>query len=143
MVIPNSIEQKWHDYRTALKKIAREKTIDDTVSDGIEMAGWRVEEATEMYKKDASTQPHKHNKTETKGSRNSNRSTDTTGPRLRRTQVSYIHKNPPNNRHHTQSSQSPAWMGLADWKGRETLDGQGSSPRQFSKTETRSRASDS
>ena len=85
MVIPNSIEQKWHDYRTALKKITRQKTNDDTVSGGIEMAAWRVEEATEMYKKDASTQHRHHTKTETKGSRNPNRSADTTGPRLRHT----------------------------------------------------------
>ncbi|KAL2071269.1 hypothetical protein VTL71DRAFT_12504 [Oculimacula yallundae] len=53
-LIPDSVEQFWHEWRAAMKKTEQEYTGDDVISDTVEMAGWGVEEATEKNKKDAS-----------------------------------------------------------------------------------------
>jgi hypothetical protein len=37
-----------------MKKATREVTGDDTINDGVEMAGWGVEEAEKNNKRDAS-----------------------------------------------------------------------------------------
>ncbi|KAK0102394.1 hypothetical protein ONS95_006014 [Cadophora gregata] len=53
-LIPDSVENFWHEWRASMKKAEQEFTGDDVVSDAVEMAGWGVEEATEKNKKDAS-----------------------------------------------------------------------------------------
>jgi hypothetical protein len=54
-VIPDSIQQKWHDWRAAFKQAEREATGHEVLSEGAEMAGWGVEEAQRKNKQEAST----------------------------------------------------------------------------------------
>lgn len=53
-VIPDSVKDKWTEWRQSMKQAERELTGSEDVSDGVEMAGWGLEEATEQNKKDAS-----------------------------------------------------------------------------------------
>ncbi|KAK2625416.1 hypothetical protein QTJ16_004728 [Diplocarpon rosae] len=53
-LIPDSIEKFWHEWRASMKTAEQEFTGNDAVSEGVEMSGWGVEEATENNKKDAS-----------------------------------------------------------------------------------------
>ncbi|KAJ8062313.1 hypothetical protein OCU04_008860 [Sclerotinia nivalis] len=53
-MIPESIKNAWHEWRTAMKKAEHDITGSDKINDGVEMAGWGVEEAEERNKKDAS-----------------------------------------------------------------------------------------
>jgi len=48
--IPDSIEEKWHNYRKSLKKAEVENLGSDDISEHIEMAGWGVEEAERRNK---------------------------------------------------------------------------------------------
>ncbi|RDL39097.1 uncharacterized protein BP5553_03437 [Venustampulla echinocandica] len=52
--IPESVKQKWHDWRTSMKKAEHEITGSEQINDTVEMAGWGVEEAEEKNKKHAS-----------------------------------------------------------------------------------------
>lgn len=56
-LIPDSVERFWHDWRASMKKAEPDVAGSDVVSEGVEMAGWGVEEATAQNKKDASTCP--------------------------------------------------------------------------------------
>ncbi|KAK6583050.1 hypothetical protein PZA11_004126 [Diplocarpon coronariae] len=53
-LIPDSVEKFWHEWRASMKTAEQELTGNDAVSEGVEMAGWGVEEATENNKTDAS-----------------------------------------------------------------------------------------
>ncbi|PBP18789.1 peptide alpha-N-acetyltransferase [Diplocarpon rosae] len=53
-LIPDSAEKFWHEWRASMKTAEQELTGNDAVSEGVEMSGWGVEEATENNKKDAS-----------------------------------------------------------------------------------------
>lgn len=53
-LIPESIKQAWHDWRSSMKKAEHEATGSEEISEHVEMAGWGVEEASERNKKDAS-----------------------------------------------------------------------------------------
>ncbi|EKD16979.1 peptide alpha-N-acetyltransferase [Drepanopeziza brunnea f. sp. 'multigermtubi' MB_m1] len=53
-LIPDSIQQFWHEWRASMKKAEQEISGGELISEGVEMAGWGVEEATEKNKKDAS-----------------------------------------------------------------------------------------
>lgn len=53
-VIPESVKQTWHDWRTAMKKAEKDVTGQEAISDGVEMAGWGVEEADAKNKSEAS-----------------------------------------------------------------------------------------
>jgi hypothetical protein len=55
-VIPESVKQKWHEWRVSVKQAEREFTGQENVTEGLEMAGWGVEEAEARNKKDASKQ---------------------------------------------------------------------------------------
>lgn len=58
-IIPESVKQAWHDWRSAMKKSEKEITGENTISDGAEMAGWGVEEAEERNNSHASMlSPH-------------------------------------------------------------------------------------
>lgn len=50
-VIPDSVQQKWHERRVSK---AKQGASGEHVSDSIEGAGWGVEEADERHKRDAS-----------------------------------------------------------------------------------------
>lgn len=54
-VIPESVKQKWHEWKASVRQAEHDMTGGDKINDGVEMAGWGVEEATEKHKKDAST----------------------------------------------------------------------------------------
>lgn len=54
-LIPESIKQAWHDWRTSMKKAESDMTGSQRVNEHVEMAGWGVEEATERNKSEAST----------------------------------------------------------------------------------------
>jgi len=49
-VIPESVAKTWHDWRSSMKRASGSEKINE----GVEMAGWGVEEAEEANKKDAS-----------------------------------------------------------------------------------------
>lgn len=48
VIIPQPVKDTWHEWRASMKK------ENQTVDQGVEMAGWGVEEAEEANKKDAS-----------------------------------------------------------------------------------------
>jgi len=52
-VIPESVKTAYHDWRTSMKKAEQDMTGGETINDGVEMAGWGVEEAEAANKKDA------------------------------------------------------------------------------------------
>ena len=52
-VIPESVQEFWHSWRSSMKKAASNQER----SEQTEPAGWGVEEADAMYKKEASTSP--------------------------------------------------------------------------------------
>lgn len=52
--MPDTVKQKWHEWRKAVKDAELEFTGKETVNEGVEMAGWGVEEADAQNKKDAS-----------------------------------------------------------------------------------------
>ncbi|KAF7892388.1 uncharacterized protein EAF01_010468 [Botrytis porri] len=53
-IIPESIKTTFHEWRVAMKKASQDVTGSDKLGDGVEMAGWGVEEAEERNKRDAS-----------------------------------------------------------------------------------------
>lgn len=52
--IPTSVQDKWHEYRAALKQAELENLGDNEVSRDMEMAGWGVKEAEEANQTEAS-----------------------------------------------------------------------------------------
>ncbi|KAI1498090.1 peptide alpha-N-acetyltransferase Nat2 [Biscogniauxia marginata] len=53
-VIPESVRDRWHEYRKALKQAEQEHFGNDDISEHVEMAGWGVEEAEKRNKAEAS-----------------------------------------------------------------------------------------
>ncbi|RDW62698.1 peptide alpha-N-acetyltransferase [Coleophoma crateriformis] len=53
-IIPESVKQTWHDWRESMKQAEHDVTGKEHINDGVEMAGWGVQEATEKNKRDAS-----------------------------------------------------------------------------------------
>jgi len=53
-LIPESVQQAWHDWRASMKKAESEMTGNQEVTEHVEMAGWGVEEADARNKKEAS-----------------------------------------------------------------------------------------
>ncbi|KAI5927167.1 peptide alpha-N-acetyltransferase Nat2 [Camillea tinctor] len=53
-LIPESVRERWHEYRKALKDAEQEHLGNDNVSEHVEMAGWGVEEAEKRNKAEAS-----------------------------------------------------------------------------------------
>ncbi|EPE29504.1 hypothetical protein GLAREA_00664 [Glarea lozoyensis ATCC 20868] len=53
-VIPDTVKDKWHEFRSYMKKTEKDVTGDDSINETVEMAGWGVEEAEAKNKKDAS-----------------------------------------------------------------------------------------
>lgn len=52
--IPESVQQTWHEYRSAMKNAEKEELGDNHVSEDVEKVGWGVEKAQESYRADAS-----------------------------------------------------------------------------------------
>jgi N-terminal acetyltransferase 2 len=53
-LIPQSVKDRWSDYRKALKEGEKETFGNDNISEHVEMAGWGVEEATARNQAEAS-----------------------------------------------------------------------------------------
>lgn len=53
-IIPESVQQQWHDWRAAAKGAEKEELGDNHVSEDIEKIGWGVEEAQQAHTADAS-----------------------------------------------------------------------------------------
>lgn len=53
-VVPESVKQRWHEYRAAFKDAEREELGDNHVSEDVEKVGWGVEKAQERHKEEAS-----------------------------------------------------------------------------------------
>lgn len=53
-VIPQSMQDSFHEWRSAMKKTEHDVTGGEHVSDAVEMAGWGVEEAEKNHKAEAS-----------------------------------------------------------------------------------------
>lgn len=53
-VIPEGVKQQWRDWRKAFRKEEVEHLGSADFSEGLEMATWGVEEASEANKKEAS-----------------------------------------------------------------------------------------
>lgn len=58
--IPDSVQQRWHEWRAAVKGVEKEQLGDNHVSEDIEKVGWGVEEAQERNKTDASKSQKKN-----------------------------------------------------------------------------------
>ena len=52
--IPTSVQEWWHEYRSALKKAELETLGDNEVTKDMEMVGWGVKEAEERNQTEAS-----------------------------------------------------------------------------------------
>lgn len=52
--IPQSIQDRWHEYRKALKEAEKENTGDNEISEHVERVGWGVEEAEAAHQAEAS-----------------------------------------------------------------------------------------
>lgn len=53
-VVPESVKERWHEYRAAFKDAEREELGDNRVSEDVEKVGWGVEKAQERHKEEAS-----------------------------------------------------------------------------------------
>jgi hypothetical protein len=53
-VIPDSVKTNWKEWRAAMKKASSGIPGAEEIGDGVEMAGWGVEEAEERNKSEAS-----------------------------------------------------------------------------------------
>lgn len=53
-VIPESAQNRWHEYWRSVKQAEMEALGDDEISDKVEMVGWGVEEASQRNKEGAS-----------------------------------------------------------------------------------------
>ena len=53
-VIPESVSSTWHEWTKSMKKAEHEIIGTDDISEGVEMAGWGVEEAEKQNKAEAS-----------------------------------------------------------------------------------------
>ncbi|KAI0012552.1 hypothetical protein F4779DRAFT_633351 [Xylariaceae sp. FL0662B] len=53
-LIPQSVRDRWHEYRKALKGAEREQLGNEEISEHVEMASWGVEEAEARHKAEAS-----------------------------------------------------------------------------------------
>lgn len=53
-VVPESVKQRWYEYRAAFKDAEKEELGDNHVSEDIEKVGWGVEKAQERHKEEAS-----------------------------------------------------------------------------------------
>lgn len=53
-VVPESVKERWHEYRAAFKDAEREELGDNHVSEDVEKVGWGVEKAQERHKEEAS-----------------------------------------------------------------------------------------
>lgn len=59
-VVPESVKQRWHEYRAAFKDVEREELGDNHVSEDVEKVGWGVEKAQERHKEEASKSPRSY-----------------------------------------------------------------------------------
>ncbi|KAI7777175.1 hypothetical protein LA080_003907 [Diaporthe eres] len=53
-VVPESVKERWHEYRAAFKDAEREELGDNHVSEDVEKVGWGVEKAQERHTEEAS-----------------------------------------------------------------------------------------
>lgn len=53
-VVPESVKERWHEYRAAFKEAEKEELGDNHVSEDVEKVGWGVEKAQERHKEEAS-----------------------------------------------------------------------------------------
>lgn len=58
-VVPESVKQRWHEWRAAFKDAEREELGDNHVSEDVEKVGWGVEKAQKAHKEEAS-KSHTH-----------------------------------------------------------------------------------
>lgn len=65
-LIPQIVQDKFHTFRMAFRRWEKKQTGDDIISDGVEMAGWGVEEASQRYKAEASKCTKSHLETKTR-----------------------------------------------------------------------------
>lgn len=56
-VIPEPVQEWWHENWRSVKQAEVRAHGDDDISDRVEMAGWGVQEAQERNKKEASEPP--------------------------------------------------------------------------------------
>ncbi|CAM1500893.1 Fc.00g100550.m01.CDS01 [Cosmosporella sp. VM-42] len=54
MIIPESVQDRWHEYWRSIKQTETEALGDDEISDKVEMVGWGVEEASQRNKEEPS-----------------------------------------------------------------------------------------
>ena len=53
-IVPESVKQRWHEYRGAFKDAEMEELGNNHVSEDVEKVGWGVEKAQERHKEEAS-----------------------------------------------------------------------------------------
>jgi hypothetical protein len=53
-VVPESVKQRWYEYRAAFKDAEKKELGDNHVSEDVEKVGWGVEKAQERHKEEAS-----------------------------------------------------------------------------------------
>lgn len=53
-VVPESVKERWHEYRAVFKDAEKKELGDNHVSEDVEKVGWGVEKAQERHKEEAS-----------------------------------------------------------------------------------------
>lgn len=53
-VVPDSVKERWYEYRAAFKDAEKKELGDNRVSEDVEKVGWGVEKAQERHKEEAS-----------------------------------------------------------------------------------------
>jgi N-terminal acetyltransferase 2 len=56
-IVPESVKERWHEYRAAFKDAEKKELGNNHVSEDVEKVGWGVEKAQEKYKEEASKSP--------------------------------------------------------------------------------------
>lgn len=111
-IIPDSVKQTWHDWRTSMKKAEAEIQGATKVDETVAMAGWGVEEAEAKNKKDASM----YSRPRHRNSIDQIRPCNSIGPRLRYSQILHLYQSAPHRRSNTESGKNIARLGLGYWK---------------------------
>jgi hypothetical protein len=118
-LIPESVQQAWHDWRASMKKAENDMTGNQEVTEHVDMVGWGVEEADARNKKEASMSPFPPHVFLFPLSKlffnDISRSGNTTCTSLRNPQILHLHSGPSHHFHNTKSREGSVVRVLRSW----------------------------
>jgi hypothetical protein len=115
-VVPESVRNRWNEYRKALKESEQEQLGNGDISQRVEMAGWGVEEAEKRNKSEASRLTFSDLACEGLIADNRPRSRYSTCSCLRHPQKLHFYQSAIDRCYNTQGRQGVKILGLEYWK---------------------------